>query len=261
MTELFPDAVPPAVRSQPAQLAHLEQSLASIAGKPYAVVHMYPRYAYKMWHAEGWIAVLAFLHARGYAVVLTGGPAAAEVAYARTIRERAGIETVDVVGKLSLAATAEVIRRARLFLGPDTSASHIAAATGTPTLALFGPSNPVRWGPWPKGWTGSSPWITSGSGRRGNVYLLQGAGACVPCTLEGCEGHVDSWSDCLLTLDATRVIDAATELLGIAPRITPDQRRRFPIATQPFAGARLEMTNAGGRPGQANSDPSLEITL
>ena len=232
------EVVLPAVRSQPVQLEQLERLLAPVAGKPYVVVHMYPRYTYKMWHAEGWIALLEFLRARGYAIVLTGGPAEAEMAYARDISERAGNEVINLVGKLSLAATAEVIQRARLFVGPDTSASHIAAATGTPTLVLFGPSNPVRWGPWPKDWTGDSPWETSGSGRRGNVYLLQGVGACVPCKLEGCDANIDSWSDCLLMLDANRVIDAAIVLLGIAP----DRQRRIPIVAEGFAGARVGTT-------------------
>ncbi|MEJ0045617.1 MAG: glycosyltransferase family 9 protein [Rhodospirillales bacterium] len=122
-----------------------------------------------------------------------------------------------------------MIRRAKLFVGPDTSASHIAAATGTPTVALFGPSNPVRWGPWPKGWSEpDSPWKLAGSGRHGNVYLLQGTGACVPCKLEGCEAHIHSWSDCLLMLDANRVIDAASELLGLAP----GRQQRIPIVAQ-----------------------------
>jgi heptosyltransferase-3 len=166
------------------------------------------------------------------------------VAYASDIGKRAGDEAINLVGKLSLAATAEVIRRAKLFVGPDTSASHIAAATGTPTIALFGPSNPVRWGPWPKGWTGNSPWEMSGSALKGNVYLLQGAGACVPCKLEGCDANVDSWSDCLLTLDANSVIDVATELLGIAP----NRNRRIPIVAQNFAGARLATAKAADRP-------------
>jgi heptosyltransferase-3 len=192
-------------------------------------MHLYPMYAYKMWHAEGWVAVIDSLRAHGYAIVLTGGPADAEVAYARDIVEQADGEIINLTGQLSLGETAEVIRRAKLFVGPDTSASHIAAAAGTPTIALFGPSNPVRWGPWPKGWTdSSSPWKLSGSGRKGNVYLLQGTGACVPCKLEGCEANIHSWSDCLLMLDANRVIDAAAELLGIAP----DKQRRIPIVAQ-----------------------------
>jgi heptosyltransferase-3 len=182
-----------------------------------------------MWHTEGWIAVIDSLRARGYAIVLTGGPADAEVDYARDIAERAGGEIVNLTGRLSMGETAEVIRRATLFVGPDTSASHVAAAAGTPTIALFGPSNPVRWGPWPQGWTGDrSPWQLKGSGRQGNVYLLQGTGACVPCKLEGCEASIHSRSDCLLRLDANRVIDAAAEMLGTAPA----QQRRIPIVAQ-----------------------------
>ena len=170
--------------------------------------------------------MIAWLRARGYAIALTGGPAEAEVAYANAIATSAGGEIINLAGRLSLGETAETIRRSKLFIGPDTSASHIAAATGTPTIALFGPSNPVRWGPWPKGWSSSeSPWKLAGSGRNGNVYLIQGSGACVPCKLEGCEANLHSWSDCLLMLDANRVLDAAAELLGMAP----DTQRRIPI--------------------------------
>jgi heptosyltransferase-3 len=97
------------------------------------VVHMYARYAYKLWHVTGWKTLIAFLHERGYAVVLTGGPGQDEVSYARDVAQDAGSEVTNLVGKLSLGATAEVIRRARLYVGPDTSVSHVAAATGTPT--------------------------------------------------------------------------------------------------------------------------------
>jgi heptosyltransferase-3 len=238
------EVVPPAVLNQPAQLVNVERLLASAAGKFYVVLHMYPRYSYKMWHAEGWIALLEFLRSRGYAIVLTGGAAESEAAYARDISDRVGNEVINLVGKLSLAATAEVIRRARLFVGPDTSASHIAAATGTPTLALFGPSNPARWGPWPKGWSDSNPWTTSGSAQHGNVYLLQGVGACVPCKLEGCDANINSSSDCLLMLDANRVIDTAAKLLSIAPH----RNRRIPIVAHRFASTRIETTQLDARP-------------
>jgi heptosyltransferase-3 len=249
------EIVTPALRNQPVQLAHLEQLLASVTGKSYVVVHMYPRYTYKMWHAEGWIALIEFLRSRGYAIVLTGGPAELEAVYARNISEQASNDVINLVGKLSLAATAEVIRRARLFVGPDTSTSHIAAATGTPTLALFGPSNPLRWGPWPKDWVGSSPWNTVGSAQRGNVYLLQGVGACVPCQREGCNGNINSWSDCLLMLDANSVIDAAARLLGIAP----NGKRRIPIVTRAYAHTRLGTAQLGAHPYHSNPDAFPEI--
>ncbi len=219
------EVVPPSMSVQPEQLAKLNLRLAPTDGKPFMVVHMYPRYAYKMWHASGWIALIRFLHDCGYAVVLTGGPTEAEMAYARDIAERADRDVINLVGKTSLGETAEIIRRAKLYVGPDTSASHVAAATGTPTIALFGPSNPVQWGPWPKGWIGDSPWKLSGSAHKGNVYLIQGTGACVPCKLHGCERSVHSKSDCLLSLDAKRVINASSELLNVAPT----RRRRIPV--------------------------------
>ena len=46
-----------------------------------------------------------------------------------------------------------------------------------------------------------------------NVILLQGHTACVPCLLEGCDRHIDSYSDCLQQLPSHRVIAAAATLL------------------------------------------------
>jgi len=45
------------------------------------------------------------------------------------------------------------------------------------------------------------------------VYLLQGEGDCVPCKLEGCDRHLESWSRCLTTLSSQRVIDIASALV------------------------------------------------
>jgi heptosyltransferase-3 len=105
-----------------------------------------------------------------------------------------------------------------VYVGPDTSATHIAAATGTPTVALFGPTQTIRWAPWPKGWkAGADLWQLVGSGRRGNVYLVQGEAPCVPCHKEGCERHLESRSECLVTLPVNRVIGAVAEMLGLEP--------------------------------------------
>ncbi len=205
------EVVPPAAPWEP-----VAEKLGAVAAASFAVLHPYPKFNYKMWTADGWVALARHLQARGFAVVLTGGPEAAERDYAESIARSVGAGVLNLAGELSLGATAELIRRARLFVGPDTAVTHIAAATGTPTLALFGPSNPVKWGPWPKDRrTLASPWSRQGSGRQGNVHLLQGEDArgCVPCLLEGCQRHVDSGSDCLTTLPAARVIAAAESLL------------------------------------------------
>lgn len=210
------EVVAPGVADEPGKRAAFDARLAPWAGRPFVVLHPYPMYRYKQWRLDGWVAMIRWLGDQGYAVALSGGPAAAEVEYAASVAAAAGEPVLNLVGQLRLGETAELIRRAKLFIGPDTGATHIAAASGTPTLALFGPSNPVRWGPWPAAWpAGQEPWPHVGSGRRGNVYLLQGEGECVPCGFEGCDRHRDSESRCLTGMSVSRVIAAAAQLLDL----------------------------------------------
>jgi heptosyltransferase-3 len=122
---------------------------------------------------------------------------------------------LNAAGKLTLGASACLVSRARIFVGPDTAMTHIAAALGTPTVALYGPTNPVKWGPWPRGHApAANPWRRCGSQQVRNVILLQGSGACVPCHHEGCERNIGSTSDCLQQLPAARVIAAVEHILG-----------------------------------------------
>jgi ADP-heptose:LPS heptosyltransferase len=55
---------------------------------------------------------------------------------------------IDLVGKVDLLTAAAVLRRCALFIGNDTGLMHIAAASGTPTLGLFGPSPIAQYAPW-----------------------------------------------------------------------------------------------------------------
>lgn len=56
--------------------------------------------------------------------------------------------TIDLTGKVDLLTAYACLRRARLFIGNDSGLMHIAAAAGTPTLGLFGPSDERRYAPW-----------------------------------------------------------------------------------------------------------------
>lgn len=181
-------------------------------GQAFAVLHPFPKFNYKMWTEAGWFALARALQNRGLQVVLTGSNEAEEVAYCQRLATASG--ALCLAGKLSLAQTADLLRRSALFVGPDTAVTHIAAACGIPTVALFGPSNPVKWGPWPSSHDLiDSPWQLVGSARHGNVTLLQGSGDCVPCRLEGCDRHLASWSRCLQEMPAARVIDTALDIL------------------------------------------------
>jgi ADP-heptose:LPS heptosyltransferase len=55
---------------------------------------------------------------------------------------------IDLVGRTDLLTAAAVLRRCVLFIGNDTGLMHIAAASGTPTLGLFGPSPAEQYAPW-----------------------------------------------------------------------------------------------------------------
>ena len=182
---------------------------------PYVTLHVHPKFNYKMWHVEGWVGLAHWLAERGYDIVLTGGLEPGEREFVTSVAARMPRGTVNLVGQLTLAQTACVIAAARLFVGPDTVTTHIAAALGVPTVALYGPSNPVKWGPWPRRFSGApSPWRRVGTQAMGNIQLVQGAGACVPCLGEGCDRHVASFSDCLQQLPLPAVIAAAERALA-----------------------------------------------
>jgi heptosyltransferase-3 len=184
----------------------------------FAVLHMSPKFAYKMWHRNGWLELADWLAQQGVRCVLTGSSDPAELAYVESIYRSMPQGTISMAGKLSLAESGFLISRAKYYVGPDTALTHMAAALGTPTVALFGPSNPVKWGPWPRGYSlDRNPYRMKGTQRVNNVVLLQGVADCVPCMQEGCERHNDSLSDCLQQLPAARVISAIRELSGEEP--------------------------------------------
>lgn len=74
--------------------------------------------------------------------------AAHERAQALPLIEALGARAIDLVGKIHLLTVAAVIKRCVLFVGNDTGLMHLAAATGTPTLGLFGPSPIDQYAPW-----------------------------------------------------------------------------------------------------------------
>lgn len=200
-----PDVVPPRGSSAP---------VIDPGDGAYAVLHLAPMFSYKAWLPARWAELVASLWQRGLRVVISGGPAASERALSDellALLPKDGGALIDVVGRLKLGDLANLIKGAALFVGPDTSITHLAAACGVPVVTLFGPSNPLIWGPWPRGQTtpGESPWqLVAPLQTRGNVTIVQGMKSCVPCLLEGCDRHQASRSACLDELPAARVIAA-----------------------------------------------------
>lgn len=177
----------------------------------YAVIHAAPMFRYKQWTPQGWRDLAAVLAARGMTVVATGGPSADEHAYLDTVWSGASVTRLD--GKLDWAQLSGLLAKARVFIGPDTSVTHLAAAAGAPTVALFGPTDPRLWGPFPSGGMDQA-WADTGKiQQRGNVVLVQNTLPCTPCQLEGCERRLDSYSACLDELTSAQVIAAVDQAL------------------------------------------------
>ena len=188
----------------------------------YAVLHVHPMFIYKAWRREAWAELAHWLSRQGARVVLTGSNRADELDYIRDLMNLLPSDVVNAAGQLGLSEVACLLSRARAYVGPDTVVTHLAAAVGSPTVALFGPSNPVKWGPWPRGYiSDENPFRLKGTQRVNNVILMQGEGSCVPCFQEGCERHTASLSACLQELPASRVIAAVQELWLAYPAAVP----------------------------------------
>ena len=197
----------------------LARALPEVWGrKPYAVLHLVPGLPFKRWRLDGWIALARWLDARDVAIVLTGGDGAAERAYLDTAVVGMPPGVHRVAGKLRLGDLSLLLERCVLYVGPDTVTTHMSAAIGTPTVAIFGPTSPLIWAPWPRGHDGPlPPFHRKGTQRLRNVFLVQGPGGCVPCQQQGCERHPASRSDCLDQLDPGVVIGAAEQMLSSCP--------------------------------------------
>jgi heptosyltransferase-2 len=101
---------------------------------------------------RGWplenFAELAILLSReaGYRPVVVGGPG--DVEAFKIVRHLFKDVIVDLVGKGNVRETIALIKQSKLFVGNDSGIMHLAAAAGTPLVALFGPQSPVKFGPW-----------------------------------------------------------------------------------------------------------------
>ena len=211
---LFEDGVwvtPPAAEA-------LSPHIAKQLRAPYVVIHPGPLTAYKRWPLGHWKAVIEWLSAQGLQVILSASPAQQDLDLNRDIltllNDEGRNNVVDTQGQLTLAQAGTLLRNALFYIGVDTSISHLAAACNTKTIALFGPTPPSNFGPWPNGFTGTAPYhLRARSQTVGNVTILQGPGDCVPCRKAGCDDHANSRSECLNLLEPELVIAAAKSFL------------------------------------------------
>jgi heptosyltransferase-3 len=178
--------------------ADVQSRLSALGLAAGGFVHVHPtsRWMFKCWPAERNAELIDALAARGERVVITAAPSNAERAMVERILALCRSTPHDLSGQLTLKGLAALTRRARAFVGPDSAPMHIAAAMGTPVVALFGPSGEIEWQPW----------------RTAHRIVASEAHPCRPCGNDGCGGG--KVSECLTTLPTARVLAALDAVLA-----------------------------------------------
>jgi len=111
---------------------------------PYAVIPPAALMETKRWEARKFAALGRALQSHGLSIVLTCGPGE-ESSVAEVSKD---IPSPQILLGLGIPELAELIRGAKLYVGNDSGPMHLAAAIGTPIVALWGSSDSKRWHPW-----------------------------------------------------------------------------------------------------------------
>lgn len=163
------------------------------------VLHPGSGWPIKNWLPDRWGHLAAALARRyGTAPLVTGGPG--EAALVRAVIDASGDRARGLAGRLSLGGLAALFCRARLVIATDSGPLHLAALVGAPVVGLYGPADPLEFGPW------------CPEGRR---RVVRAGLACSPCrNLAGppCGEPVEP--RCIREIEVGDVLDAAADLLG-----------------------------------------------
>ena len=116
-----------------------------VTDRPLIAVHPGSGGAEKCWPVERYADLIDALDDRGYEPVVTFGPAD-DVVRTRIV-PRIKSHNVRIAENLSLVDLAVLFSRCQGMVGNDSGITHLAAAAGTPVIALFGPTDPAVWGP------------------------------------------------------------------------------------------------------------------
>jgi heptosyltransferase-3 len=176
--------------------ARVASLLAAENLSPREFIHIHPasRWSFKCWPADRNAELIDRL-SPAHRVVITAAPDPAEMSLIGEILSKTTSKPVNLAGKLSIKELGALTASARLFVGVDSMPMHLAAAMGTPAVALFGPSGEQEWRPW-----------------RVAHRVIATNHPCRPCGNDGCGGG--KISECLTTLGVENVYAAAQELLA-----------------------------------------------
>jgi lipopolysaccharide heptosyltransferase II len=168
-------------------------------GAPWIAINVSARWETKRWPSKHFAAVAdALQQERLGPVALIGGPD--DRAATQAVLREMHTTPVDLTGQTTPELLPALLASASLLLTNDSGPMHIAAAMGTPVVALFGPTSPLRTGPY-------------GAEHR----VLRSGVPCSPCFSRTCRNPVPF--ECVASLDPKTVIEAVREYLAL--RVAP----------------------------------------
>jgi heptosyltransferase-1 len=175
------------------------EASAKAEGLHYIGIHASGGRVIKQWDVDRFAETATRLTAAtGATIVLTGSSDDRPIVDRLRSMLPSSVPAIDLAGQIDLVTLAAVLERLDLFITGDTGPMHLAAAVGTPVVAIFGPSDPRRYAP---------------PGAR--VAVVRVDLACSPCNRirlppERCVGHTP---DCLAGVEVDAVVQAAMTIL------------------------------------------------
>jgi heptosyltransferase III len=158
----------------------------------FVLIHPTSRSDFKDWPAEKFASLIHWLRQKGENIVISGGADPKEIE--RTVSIIGNQKVLNLAGQTTIKELGALIEKTKLLITVDSVPMHLACALKKPLVAIFGPSDDIKWGPW------QNPFSV--------VVRLDLP--CKRCSQEGCGGT--GISECLRHLPLTPVIDAISNL-------------------------------------------------
>ena len=193
-------------------------------GCPRVALHPAARWRTKLWEVPRWRELATALLSEGMGVILTGSREDEPLGTAIL----AGLhpQPLSLIGSLTLKQLVAVLREVDLLVTVDSGPMHLGAAVGTPVVALFGPTDPLRTGP-------------LGPGR-----ILRRELPCSPCLQRRC--RIADIYRCMRDLSVAEVLGAVRDLLGSPTRLDQKDPQISQITPPPRPSPRVPPGCGGG---------------
>jgi ADP-heptose:LPS heptosyltransferase len=162
---------------------------------------------WKRWPGGRFAGLMQELIRRGHQVVLIEGPADDEAV--AEVQQQIAAE-IPVLRQQPLRLLAASLAQCTLFAGNDSGVTHLAAAVGTPTLALFGPTDPLSWTP-----------------LENHPETIRVLRHCTCRTAYRGQVRVCDDPDCMQSIEIAEVLQAAQDLLANVQN--PVENRRYSV--------------------------------